>query len=205
MIQGLDGRYTCTSELTSEKTEVRVIFPSIVMRRWVMHARKIVSIVFWCEVWHLLQNICLCGGSFNFTFIFAFSSKDLLTSLNWIAPTVLHGTPHLCLVREVQNHMLHRIEEARWKDLLQLIEQRRRHPFHFLNYGHRYLLSTKLTEEKVQFCQHSPYMIWEVASNHHRKKPLDPYVIVMTLEPIDSHSIQVYSPPKIRCIPIGKH
>ena len=46
MIQGLDGRYTCTSDLPSEKTKVRVIFPSIVMRRWVMHARKIVSIVF---------------------------------------------------------------------------------------------------------------------------------------------------------------
>ena len=93
MIQGLDGRYTCTSELTSEKTEVRVIFPSIVTRRWVMYTRKIVSIVFWCEVWDLLQNVCLCDGSFNFTFVFAFSSKYLLTSLNWIAPTVLRGTP----------------------------------------------------------------------------------------------------------------
>ena len=93
MIQGLSGRYTCTSELTSEKTEVRVIFPSVVTRRWVVHAWKIISIVFWCEVWDLLQNVCLCDGSFNFTFVFAFSSKYLLTSLNWIAPTVLRGTP----------------------------------------------------------------------------------------------------------------
>ena len=205
MIQGLDVSYTCTSELTSERTEVRVIFPSIVMRRWDMLTRKIVSIVFWCEVWDLLQNVCLCDGSFNFAFVFAFSSKDLLTSLNWIAPTVLRWTPHWCLVREVQNHMLHRIEEARWKDLLQLTEQHRRHPFHFPNYGHWYLLTTKLAEEKAQFCQHSPYLIWEVASNHHRKKPLDPYMVVMTLEPVDSHSRQVHSTPKVRCIPIGKH
>ena len=45
-------------------------------RVWIMHARKVVSIVFCCEVWDLLQNVCLCNGSFNFTFIFAFCSKN---------------------------------------------------------------------------------------------------------------------------------
>ena len=45
-IQHFDGRNTCTSELASKKAEVRVSFPNIVARGWVMHARKIVSIVF---------------------------------------------------------------------------------------------------------------------------------------------------------------
>ena len=33
--------------------------------------------------------------------------------------------PHPCLIREVQNHMLHRIEETGWKDFLQLTKQHR--------------------------------------------------------------------------------
>ena len=93
MVQGLVPRITCTSKLSSEDAETRFIIASIVTRGWIMHAGKIVTIVFGCEVWHLLQNIWLCNRSFNFTFIFAFCSKDLLTSLNWIAPTVLHKPP----------------------------------------------------------------------------------------------------------------
>ena len=58
-----------------------------------MHVRKVVSIVFCCEAWHLLQNVCLCNGCFNFAYIFTFSLKNLLKSLNWIAPTALHRPP----------------------------------------------------------------------------------------------------------------
>ena len=36
--------------LPSENAEVRFIFASIVTRGWIMHARKVVSIVFCCEV-----------------------------------------------------------------------------------------------------------------------------------------------------------
>ena len=90
MFQGLVGRTTCTSELPSENAKARFIFAGTVTRGWIMHARKVVSIVFCCEVWHLLQNVCLCNGCFNFAFIFTFSSKNLLTSLNWIAPMTLH-------------------------------------------------------------------------------------------------------------------
>jgi len=93
MFQGLVGRTTCTSELPSENAKARFIFAGIVTRGWIMHARKVVSIVFCCEVWHLLQNVCLCYGCFNFAFIFTFSSKNLLKSLNWIAPMALHRPP----------------------------------------------------------------------------------------------------------------
>ena len=95
--------------------------------------------------------------------------------------------PHSCLGREVQNQMLHRQEKARWKDLLQLTEQQRCHFFQ-LNHFHRYLLGTKLAEEKAQLCQHLPDMLRDIASDHHRKKPLNSYVVVMTLHPVDSQS-----------------
>ena len=52
--QGLGGRTTCGSEWTSEKAEVRLIVASIVTGRWIMHARKVVTIVCCCEVRHLL-------------------------------------------------------------------------------------------------------------------------------------------------------
>ena len=93
MFQGLMGRTTCTSELPSKNAKARFISVGIVTRWWIMHTRKVVGIVFCCEVWHLLQNVCLCNGCFNFAFIFTFSSKNLLTSLNWIAPTALHRPP----------------------------------------------------------------------------------------------------------------
>ena len=93
MFQFLLCRTTCTSKLSSKKAKARFNFAVIVTRRWIMHARKVVSIVFCCEVWHLLQNLCLYNGCFNFAFIFTFSSKNLLTSLNWIAPTALHRPP----------------------------------------------------------------------------------------------------------------
>ena len=93
MIQGLGGRCTCASELPSEKVEVRFIFAYIVMRGQIMHAREVVTIVCCCEVRHLLQNVCLCNGSLDFAFISIFLSKNLQTSLDWIAPTALHGPP----------------------------------------------------------------------------------------------------------------
>ena len=58
-----------------------------------MNAWKLRTIVFSCEVWHLLENICLCNGSFDFAFIFTFCTKNLLTSLDWIAPTIRHRPP----------------------------------------------------------------------------------------------------------------
>ena len=45
-IHGLDGCGTCTSKLPSEKAEVGVSFCIIAMIVWIMHARKIVNIVF---------------------------------------------------------------------------------------------------------------------------------------------------------------
>ena len=44
--------------------------------------------------------------------------------------------------------MLHQIEEAWWKDLLQLTEQHRCRFFQVLSDGPRYLLGTKLAKEK---------------------------------------------------------
>ena len=100
----------------------------------------------------------------------------------------LHGPPQTCLGREVHNQMLHRQEEAGWKDLLQLTEQHRCRFFQVLSDGPRYLLGTKLTEEKAQLCQHLPDMVRDIASDHRWKKPLNPYVVVMTLHPVDSQS-----------------
>ena len=39
-----------TSELTLEKAKVGFIFASIVTRRWIMHAMKVLGVVFFCEV-----------------------------------------------------------------------------------------------------------------------------------------------------------
>ena len=92
----------------------------------------------------------------------------------------------MCLGREVHNQMLYGQEEAGWKDLLQLTEQHRCRFFQVLSYGPRYLLGTKLTEEKAQLCQHLLDMVRDIALDHRRKKPLNPYVVVMTLHPVDS-------------------
>ena len=112
-----------------------------------MHAMKEVRlVVFLCEGSHLLPNGFLCNRSLNFGLISTFCSNSLQTSLDWIAPMVLHGPPHLCLIREVHNQMLHRQEEARWKDLLQLTEQHGCRFFQVINDGQRELLGTKLAE-----------------------------------------------------------
>jgi hypothetical protein len=50
MSQCIGFPITCTSELPSEKAEVRFIFGSIVSRGWIMHAGKVVTIVHCCEV-----------------------------------------------------------------------------------------------------------------------------------------------------------
>jgi hypothetical protein len=55
--------------------------------------------------------------------------------------------------------------------------------FQLLNHFHRYLLGTKLAKEKAQLCQHLLDILRDVASNHQWKKPLNPYVVVMTLHP----------------------
>ena len=57
----------------------------------------------------------------------------------------------------------------------------------------------------AQLCKHSPNTIGDIASNHHRQYPLDPYVIVMTLEPVDSLGCKIHSPTQIRCITIREH
>jgi hypothetical protein len=79
--------------------------------------------------------------------------------------------------------MLHRREEAGWKDLLQLTEQHRCHFFQVINDSPKYLLATKLAKEIAQLYQHKLDMLRDIASNHRRKKPLNPYVVVMTLHP----------------------
>jgi hypothetical protein len=112
MLQVLMSHNTCSSELPSEKVEFRFIFVGIVSRGWIMHAWKGVSIVFSCEVCHLLGTICLSNGSFNFVFFYI--------TYEWpLVPFQLNSTnghvqaPHLCLIREVQNHVLHWIY---WKN-----------------------------------------------------------------------------------------
>jgi len=50
IVQSLVHRITCTSKLPSENAEARFIIASIVMRGWIMHARKLLTIVFSCEV-----------------------------------------------------------------------------------------------------------------------------------------------------------
>jgi hypothetical protein len=69
MLQVLMSHNTCSSELPSKEAEFRFIFVGIVTRSWIMHAWKGVSIVFSCEVCHLLSTICLNNGSFNFVFV----------------------------------------------------------------------------------------------------------------------------------------
>ena len=187
IFQLLSGRCTCASELPLEKAELRFIFASIVTRGWIMHARKEVRfVVFLCEGSHLLPNGFLCNGSLNFGLISTFCSNSLQTSLDWIAPPGLHGPPHTCLIGEVHNQMLHRQEEAGWKDLLQLTDQHRCRFFQVTNDGPVKLLCTKLAKEIAQLCKHLPYMIRDIASNHCWKKPLNPDVEVMTLHPVDS-------------------
>jgi hypothetical protein len=63
--------------LPPEKAEVQFIFASIVTRGWIMHASKVLSVVYCCEVSHLLKNECLYNGSLNFGFISTFFAKSL--------------------------------------------------------------------------------------------------------------------------------
>ena len=116
-------------------------------------------------------------------YIFCEESSDIsqLDSTNGPA-----WAPHPCLIREVHNQMLHRQEAGGWKDLLQLTEQHGCHFFQVINDGPRELLGTKLAEEVAQLCQHLPDMLRDIASNHRQKKPLNLYVVVMTLHPVDS-------------------
>ena len=86
-----------------------------------------------------------------YLYIFCEESLDISRLDSTNGPT---RPPQMCLGREVHNQMLHRQEEARWKDLLQLIEQHRCRFFQVLSDGPRYLLGTKLAEEKAQLCQH---------------------------------------------------
>ena len=48
--QGLWGRCTCPPAWPFEKVEGRFIFVLVVMRGWIMHARKVLIIVCCCEV-----------------------------------------------------------------------------------------------------------------------------------------------------------
>ena len=118
-------------------------------------------------------------------YIFCEESSDIsrLDSTNGPA-----RAPHSNLIWEVHNQMLHRQEEARWKDLLQLTDQHRCRFFQVTNDGPVKLLCTKLAKEIAQLYKHLPYMIRDIASNHRWKKPLNPNVEVMTLHPVDSQS-----------------
>jgi hypothetical protein len=69
MLQVFMSHNTCSSELPSDEAEFLFIFVGIVTRGWILHAWKGVSIVFSCEVCHLLGTICLSNGSFNFVFV----------------------------------------------------------------------------------------------------------------------------------------
>jgi len=50
IVQSLVPRITCTSKLPSENTEAGFIIASIVTRGWIMHAWKIITIVFGSEI-----------------------------------------------------------------------------------------------------------------------------------------------------------
>jgi len=50
IVQSLVPRITCTFKLPSKNAEARFIIASIVTRGWIMHARKLLTIVFSCEV-----------------------------------------------------------------------------------------------------------------------------------------------------------
>lgn len=63
-------------------------------------------------------------------------------------------------------------------------------------------LSTKLVEEKAKLRQHFPSLVVDIALNHDRHYPLNPHVIVMTLEPMHSQYHQVFSSHPVSCIPM---
>jgi len=50
IVQSLVPRIACTSKLPLENAEARFIIASIVMRGWIMHARKLLTLVFSCKV-----------------------------------------------------------------------------------------------------------------------------------------------------------
>jgi hypothetical protein len=45
------------------------------------------------------------------------------------------------------------------------------------------LLSTEHVEEMAQLHKHSLGMLGKIPTNHHRQQPLNPYMIVVTIEP----------------------
>ena len=95
----------------------------IVTKDWIMLSGNIGIIVLCRVVWHLLIEVGLDYGCFNTAFILAFGMKILIFSLRCIHPTVLHRPAQSCLRRKMQDHMLHRIKEAWWKDHLKLAHQ----------------------------------------------------------------------------------
>ena len=50
IVQSLVPRIACTSKLPLENVEARFIIASIVTRGWIMHARKLLTLVFSCKV-----------------------------------------------------------------------------------------------------------------------------------------------------------
>ena len=50
IVQSLVPRIACTSKLPLENAEARFIIASIVTRGWIMHARKLLTLVFSCKV-----------------------------------------------------------------------------------------------------------------------------------------------------------
>ena len=84
-----------------------------------MLARKVRLVVGCREVCNRLPNACLCNGSLNFSKLYLYISCE--ESLDIARLDSTNGparAPHMCLIREVHNQMLHRQEEAGWKDLL---------------------------------------------------------------------------------------
>ena len=74
-----------------------------------------------------------------------------------------------------------------------------------LNNQWTYLLSTERAEEMAQLRKHSPDTLGEIPSNHHRHQPLNPYMIVVTLEPGDFSRFNIDSLTYIRTITIREH
>ena len=52
----------------------------------------------------------------------------------------------------------------------------------FFNHLFTYFFSIERAEEMAKLGKHSPDMLGDIASNHHRHYPLNPYMVVMTLQ-----------------------
>jgi hypothetical protein len=76
-----------------------------------MHAMEVVTIACCCEVRHLQWKPRFC-------MYFYISFEEPLDISRLDSNNGPARPPHSCLIREVQNQMLRRIEEAEWKDLL---------------------------------------------------------------------------------------